>query len=198
MTLTKETNRKVNVSDLLNQYEKIMDPVPEEEQVKNNTENNKENEAKSAELMPQKTDHSSLISFNNKDNPQISIFDAYAFNEVMRRYENSIVQLTKQDIAIKEHDNDVEKIKLEYENKLIELREETDNFEQLRDTLDQVNVILDEKDDKILEYSTMLNKKNYEIDKIKKIIKEKEEIIKKMESQLYSVLFKVTEHNTCV
>jgi chromosome segregation ATPase len=198
MAFTKQSQKNVNVKDLLNQYEKMFDESKKDEQVTQSPPNNEKNDPARNEVMVQNAEQNALISFNNKDNPAISIFDAYAFNEVMRRYENSIVQLTRQELEIKDYTGKIEDVKEEYEQKMAQLKANGQEDAQLRETLDQINIILDEKDDKIVEYSTLVDKKESEINKIRKELKEKEAAIKKMESQLYSVLFKVSESNTLV
>lgn len=196
---------KINMDELLNQYEKFFQK-PKEEQLEEPIRNNEKIESlENLEFLPLAREENSLITLNNKNNPKISIFDAYAFNEVMRRYENSIVQLTKQEIQLKEnsdvagkYENEIGKIKNGYEQKIAELELSVENEGNLREILDQVNFILDEKDEKIAEFKTINDERKSELDKMKKELEEKQLTIKNMESQLYTVLFKINEASTLV
>ena len=218
MAVNKAMKDRVKLSDLLSQYDRFFNK-PQKESVESEYNNSKldektEEKTTAEELKEEKpmlprttemSESSEIIAINNKDNPQISMFDAYAFNEVLRRYENSIVQLTRQEIQIK----DTESIKKEYEQKISEMQQdfEVDKSEledlkeketSMREVLDSVNVILDEKDEAILSYEQTLKERKTEINLIKQELKEKDMAIEAMEKQLYSVLFKISESNTLV
>lgn len=210
MSPSKLLKGKVNINDMLTHYDRLFNKTKGVEKVKEQTktdshDNTQQQKQDSIEMLPESREDTSLIALNNKDNPQISIFDAYAFNEVMRRYENSIVQITKQEILLKEQDKvkdeyeqKIDSIKNQYEEKISEFSDIKEKENNMREILDQVNVLMDEKDEKILQYETNLHKRNSELSKIKKELNDKEDALVKMERQLYSVLFKITESNTLV
>lgn len=204
---SKTQKGKISVSNLLNQYEKLFSkPKPQNDPPQENVSDQKFSESsQNTNLVSDNADKNSLIAFNNVDNPKISIFDAYAFNEVMRRYENSIVELTKKEIILNDYDSVVngyeEKLnhlESQMESKSSDYNEIKEKEESLREIIDQVNVVLDEKDEKINDYMNKVAKRDAEIDKMKKELKDKEESIKNMETQLYSVLFKVSESGVLV
>lgn len=217
---------KININDLLSQYDRIFQKPKVQKSVENTVNeilgddledvisqddileeavNNEESSKNISEMLPQKKDSNAIVAINNKDNPQISMFDAYAFNEVMRRYENSIIQLTKQSMKIQDneqikesYEQKINDIKTQYEHKITEIDEIKEREDSMREIIDQVNVIMDEKDEKLHEYELSVAQKTAELSLIKQELREKQESIENMERQLYTVLFKISESNTLV